>query len=267
MYFDKFSNILYDFKQGQNGENQFVLVKDITANVRFKTEFIKSLQIYEPYKMKDGETIEIVAEKLYGSPEYHWILMILNDRYDYIEDFPLDGVRLEEMIDAKYKNRKNDTRYYVNKDGIQVTPEITVTLENTPDDMVVDLYLFDNVTTGCIIRRQTSIGNYIARINSFSYTHENAVADEQVTCSSTLTNGKLKVGDAVQILKYYDDADGNFVEELVGESIVNAVDVPAIYTEVTNYEHEYLQNEKKRIIKVIPQLYLQQIINEFESIM
>lgn len=267
MYFDKFSNMLYDFKQGTNGENQFVLVKDITANVRFKTEFIKSLQVYEPYKMQDGETIEIVAEKLYGSPEYHWILMILNGRYDYIEDFPLDGNKLEEMIDAKYKNRKNDTRYYVDKNGIQVTPEITLKLENTPDDTVVDLYLFDNVVNGCIIRRQTSIGNYIARINSFSYSHVNTIADEEVLCSATLTNGKLKVGDAVQILKYYDDADGNFVEELVGDSIVTEVNVPVTYTEVTNYEHEYLQNEKKRIIKVIPQLYLQQIINEFESMM
>ena len=30
----------------------------------------------------DGETPEIVAEKVYGNAEYHWIIMLANDIYD-----------------------------------------------------------------------------------------------------------------------------------------------------------------------------------------
>lgn len=50
----------------------------------------------------DGETPEIVAEKVYGNAEYHWIIMLVNDRYDYITDFPLPTYELENFIKDKY---------------------------------------------------------------------------------------------------------------------------------------------------------------------
>ena len=44
----------------------------------------------------------MVAEKLYGDPGLHWVLMLLNERYDYLNDFPLDEQSLEVYVDQKY---------------------------------------------------------------------------------------------------------------------------------------------------------------------
>lgn len=100
-YFTKFPQILYDFFTADN-QRKFFLLCDITTNVRFQKDIIQNLTQYENYDMLDGETPEIVSEKFYGSPQYHWIIMILNEKYDYVEDFPLAIPELEEYIAAKY---------------------------------------------------------------------------------------------------------------------------------------------------------------------
>lgn len=100
-YFTKFPQMLYDFTTS-DGKQRFILVKDITTNVRFQKEVIENIAQYEHYDMQDGETPEIVSEKFYGSSQYHWVIMILNKKFDYIEDFPLALPELEEYIAEKY---------------------------------------------------------------------------------------------------------------------------------------------------------------------
>jgi hypothetical protein len=60
--------------------------------------------VFDEYDIQEGETPEIIAEKLYGNPEYHWIVMLANDRYDYISDFPLSQAELEQFVYQKYGN-------------------------------------------------------------------------------------------------------------------------------------------------------------------
>jgi hypothetical protein len=65
----------------------------------------------------DGDTPEIISEKMYGTPNYHWILMLLNQRYDYINDFPLNGTDLSIMIDNKHGSSANLVHHFENSTG------------------------------------------------------------------------------------------------------------------------------------------------------
>lgn len=68
--------------------------------------------------MKDGETPEIVAEKVYGNPEYHWIIMLVNERFDYLADYPLTYDALLKYVEDKYgAGNENATHHYINTDG------------------------------------------------------------------------------------------------------------------------------------------------------
>ena len=100
MYFKKFPLIYYPVTI--NGVTQYSILKDITINVRFIKEFLSNITLYDLYDVKDNETAEAISEKFYGTPYYNWIVMISNDRYDYINDFPLAYDDLMQYISTKY---------------------------------------------------------------------------------------------------------------------------------------------------------------------
>lgn len=116
MYFNEFPNIYYSFKI--NGKDKFVLIKDITQNVRIRKEILANITLYDEYDIRDGETPEIIAEKVYGSPLYHWVVMLCNERYDYINDFPLPTYELEQHVIQKYgAGNEYDVHHYIDSNG------------------------------------------------------------------------------------------------------------------------------------------------------
>lgn len=121
-YFTKFPQIYYDFKLGAGDETTLLVIKDITQNVRLRKDILSNITLYDYYHMQEGETPEIVAEKVYGSPLYHWVIMLVNERFDYIDDFPLTAASLENYITQKYGEAKNDIHHYVH-DGYVVNSD------------------------------------------------------------------------------------------------------------------------------------------------
>jgi len=115
MYFDNFPSFLYPFKI--NGKTEYKLVKDISQNVRIRKEILSSVTLYDEYDVRDGETPEHIAERIYGSPLYHWVVMLCNEKYNYIDDYPLTIPQLEKHIDTKYGTNKYGVHHYVNAEG------------------------------------------------------------------------------------------------------------------------------------------------------
>jgi hypothetical protein len=101
MYFSTMPNIYYDFPD-KNGNPSLKIIKDITTNVRFLTRDLENYTMYDYYDILDDETPEIISTKVYGSPKYHWIIMILNGMYDYRSDFPLNYNTLLQYVRDKY---------------------------------------------------------------------------------------------------------------------------------------------------------------------
>jgi hypothetical protein len=131
MYFKEFPRFLYDFKYGNETKTSVVI--DVTRNVRFRKELFANITFYDEYDIIDGETPEIIAEKLYGNPEYHWIIMLANGRYDYISDFPLSEQALEKHIATTYGSERYSIRYYVNADGFVVNSNVNGAVSVTND--------------------------------------------------------------------------------------------------------------------------------------
>lgn len=120
MYFESFKNMYYSYLD-KDGVEQFVKLKDITENMRFKKEVLENVSLYEYYDIRDGDTPEIISEKFYGSPLYHWIIMVANLKYDYINDFPLAIPELEEHIRQKYGVENVYTTHHYEKGGYVVS--------------------------------------------------------------------------------------------------------------------------------------------------
>jgi hypothetical protein len=116
MYFKEFPTFLYDFDI--NNKTEYRNVKDITRNVRLRKEILSNVTVYDEYDIMDGETPEIVSEKIYGTPLYHWVIMICNERYNYVDDFPLTQYQLDNHVTDKYgAGNEYDTHHYIDYNG------------------------------------------------------------------------------------------------------------------------------------------------------
>ena len=97
MYFDNFPTTSYETLDGEN-----ILVTDIVRVVSVPSSIMNDDNLYDFYAMADNETPEIVSHKFYGSTAYHWVIMLLNQRYDLWSDFPVSDSIIRKACEDKY---------------------------------------------------------------------------------------------------------------------------------------------------------------------
>lgn len=116
MYFKNFPQFLYDFNYDGNKKIKTSVVVDVTRNIRFRKNLLNNIQLFDWYNIVDGETPEIISEKFYGTPEYHWVIMLSNDKYDYRNDFPLPESVLYKHIKTHYNPTLESDDWYWDTD-------------------------------------------------------------------------------------------------------------------------------------------------------
>lgn len=77
-YFEPFTRVDYDI----NNDGKPLKLTDITLRYRFKKAMIKNKFDFYTYTVQDGERIDTIAHKYYGSSKYAWLLLLLNDIID-----------------------------------------------------------------------------------------------------------------------------------------------------------------------------------------
>ena len=66
MYFQEFPTIIYD----SVGDGNFKDVKNLLRRVGLRVAVRTNILLYDTYDVKEGETPEIIASKLYGDQNY-----------------------------------------------------------------------------------------------------------------------------------------------------------------------------------------------------
>ena len=100
MYFNSFPVIPYDSK----GDLNFKDVTNLLRRVGLRTKLKSNTLLYDTYDVKEGETPEMIAHKLYGDPELHWIILLLNDITDRYHQWPMTGGQFLDYLNDKYTN-------------------------------------------------------------------------------------------------------------------------------------------------------------------
>lgn len=104
-------------------QTKALVLTDITRNIRFRRDILANITVYDYYDVVEGETPEIVAEKIYGNAQYHWIVMLVNERYDYLGDWPLTQATLDLYVIDKYGSAANSIHHYENAKKIIVSSD------------------------------------------------------------------------------------------------------------------------------------------------
>lgn len=250
MYFENFPKIFYDFPNDLSSTDLQILT-DITANVRIRKQVLENITIYDEYDIQEGETPEIIAEKVYGNPELHWVIMLANQRYDYLEDFPMTSYELHQLCVEKYGTDHLDDIHHYEQNGIIVEGVGVLKLPNTPTDLLENIKRHD----------------FIQGLNGRCRVESIDAVDKKLVV--LLDYGTFKSGDLVTLF-------GVRTDSVSGQTLYSAIknfNVPTSgfllnenYVAVTNYEFEVRENEKKRRIKLISRSLIDQIIREFKEL-
>lgn len=93
-----------------NNQRNGVLLTNIMARSTFLTEILENSSVFYEYQVKDDETAEIIADKLYGDPNRHWIVLMFNQIVNPFYEFPLSVERLEDLIRKKYNQTVEESQ-------------------------------------------------------------------------------------------------------------------------------------------------------------
>ena len=103
MYFKQFPLTTYlNFKNISKLYDKDVLVRNILKRVTFTADLKEQAGLFYDYDLKNGETPEVLAHKIYGNVYFHWVLLLFNDIIDPYEDWPKPDSAIENYIQRKY---------------------------------------------------------------------------------------------------------------------------------------------------------------------
>ena len=121
MYFKDFPVILYDSKEGTNLLRRVAIRSKVKTNVMF----------FDTYDVKEGETPEMIADKLYDDPQLHWVVMIVNNITDRYHEWPMSGNQFLDYVNEKYSNPEGTHHYEIEQSSGDTTVKINIGTDNT----------------------------------------------------------------------------------------------------------------------------------------
>lgn len=112
MYFDRLPTTFYTLDDKKTVQ----VVRNILLRIAISEDIKTNLSLFDEYDVQDGETPEIVADRFYGNPLYHWLVLHYNDILDPRFDWPLSTRNLIKYCQSKYTNI-NAAHHYINSEG------------------------------------------------------------------------------------------------------------------------------------------------------
>ena len=205
-----------------------------------------NLTMYENYNVLDGERPDIVSQKLYDSPEFHWTFYFLNDHVKE-RGWPLTQKQLFSLASKRFPNRV--LRLNIDISTILKVGQI---LSGTI-----------NGATAKIVHRDTdNLQLTLSEISQgFNTTQGYQVTNADGTITTIAPNNLISLVDEVNAIHHYENASGEVID-LVDSN--GAFVEGANHIKITNLEHYIRANDELKKIRVFRPGSIIQIADAFK---
>lgn len=136
-YFNYFPQTYYAFSDDPNAVQ---VVTNLTNKFSFEDSFKNNTSLFYEYAVVDGETPEVLAHKVYGSAERHWIILAMNDIYNPQMDWPVETRALHDIIEYKYVGNANTANSQTGLEWAQTNNHSYYKIETQTDNSTTDVY-------------------------------------------------------------------------------------------------------------------------------
>lgn len=231
-FFKNFPKIQYKLDDGR-----IIFIKDFFRKSKIEQEAVRGIVEYSLYEIQNGERPDIVASKLYGNPDLHWLFFLVNDFENYY-DWYMDQETFQRYLDKKYH-------------GQYLVFDQSTSVVSSTSKFLLGEKITSATGSGRIIEVDPThkrIGVDVIKEFVASETITGAVSEKTATPSSVVNR--------VDGVFEYKNSDG-----------VRRNSTDTGFSEVTYLDHEIEVNEAKRNIKVIRPELVPGIIRRFEKVM
>lgn len=155
-YFRELPDLFYQSPLNtRNSSTEYVRVKNLFRRVKLRDDLQNVFTLFNKYQIRQGERPDTVANKLYGSVTYDWIVLLTAGIVNVRDQWPLSDYELYKYAENKYGNDINSVRFYETKEvkdssGRLLLPKGKIvdsgfTIPN-PDNMLANLNPVSGVT-------------------------------------------------------------------------------------------------------------------------
>ena len=112
-YFRELPDILYQSNLLHKVSSQeYIQIKNIFRRVKIQDWIQDNVQFFNKYTIRDGERPDTMAERLYGTSERDWIIILTAGITNIRNDWPLSNYDLYRYVEAKYGTDLNAIHHY-----------------------------------------------------------------------------------------------------------------------------------------------------------
>ena len=112
-YFRELPNLEYQsFLSSSRGSDEYLLVKNIFRRVKLRDDLQNVFTIFNKYKIQEGARPDTVAEELYGSSQYDWVVLIGAGIINVRNEWPLSDRDIYRYSEQLYGNDLNAVHHY-----------------------------------------------------------------------------------------------------------------------------------------------------------
>ena len=122
MYFNAIPKIQYDSMNTGNPKIVTNLLRRVAVRAKIKTNTL----LFDTYNVKEGETPEIIADKLYDDITLHWVVLLMNDITDRYHQWPMNFSQFNQFIADKYDDVDGTHHYELAQSSGDTTTKIEV---------------------------------------------------------------------------------------------------------------------------------------------
>jgi hypothetical protein len=133
--------VIRNFKPSDVGNP--IVVSDILYRIKVKSDFTNKASTLMPYIVVEGDTPEIVSYKFYGTPLYHWVVLIVNDIVNPREEWPVSEKQLLEKIALQYPGQNRNDIYEYRETTYGYVVDYDENLEASEEIYPVTIYDYE----------------------------------------------------------------------------------------------------------------------------
>jgi len=112
-YFRELPNLQYQsFLSDRVSPTDYLLVKNLFRRVRLREDLQNIFTVFDKYQIPDGSRPELVAEELYGSVQYDWVVIICAGITRIRDQWPLSDKQVYDYAENLYEEDLNAIHHY-----------------------------------------------------------------------------------------------------------------------------------------------------------
>lgn len=113
-YFRELPDVNYQsFLQKRKSSLEYTKVKNLFRRVKLRDDLQYAFTLFYKYEIEEGERPDTVAEKLYGSADLDWVVMITAGIINVRNDWPLSDRDIYQFAEDKYGFKNiNKVKFY-----------------------------------------------------------------------------------------------------------------------------------------------------------